>query len=1478
MSCSYVCDGYDPADCTDGEDEDARFCEKWNNDEDTSNFFDGGAGGEDAGGGEAGEAEATTEPATTTTAPTTTPTTTETWTTPEPNCTTFESEDGCPEERCEWEFDNPCAAALASDEEGCPTDEYECEWEVNCDGFDEEEGCPPEECFWEVNCDAHGDEDECPSEECFWEVDCEVHNEDECPREECIWLDEGQTTTFTSTMTTTPTTTTTPTSTTPTTPDWTGPPTPTTTPTTTETSTTPTTTSTPTTTETSTTPSTTVTSTLTTTPTTTTQTTTGTMTPALICLATSDCGEDEYEEMAPTEFLDRSCQPKTHCLYRKIPAVGSKSKKATLIVGAMEVVKPTKYSDRECVPITLCDTEVEYETKEPVLVASGYPRSVDQPLHAIADRECAPLRNCSVDEFQVAAATVATDRVCRSLSAKCAAGSEYESVRPTAISDRACRPISRECVVGEHMTLNYTETSDRVCTICERGSIDHDRDPLTACAFCPGGSFQDEEGRTSCRPSTNVCPIGTWQATAVNRSHERTCQYCDGITKYQDQAGQTQCKNVSTCPAGTRVSALHSVSSDTQCEACDGVGTYQDKEHQSLCMPVAPVCGFGFYELSGPSPDADRVCTPCDEGTFQDEKDQSACKPVKQCFAGTVEFKGPTVVTDRICIACDGVTGYQDQNFTAACKPVASCNPKTQFVQEDATPVSDVQCRALTICDDNKFATGFNNKTNDRMCSTHRDCEWPAEYEFQTPTSSTDRICAETRDCRQGHFEVEAPVFGGDDGVGSDRVCEKCTRCSSYGEWQAQACNTTVDAVCERCSECVAGETFEHRACGASEDRVCTVCSVCAGSVVNTALGAVYVGEFASGECSVDQDTTCTPCDHCKPWEYEKEQCTATSNTVCAPKCGFDTPDGTGGFEWNKREYGDADTCLPVKRCEFRDQFLEAQATPLTDRVCTNFTDCNSYELVEVTQATTPSPATTPGMSLAETERIMSAACGIRIIDSRTDSGFVERPNESCAINELCVWTAADSSADAGESVDAPPPTPTPPGADVCADETKKGPCNKVSGCQWKTKGRTSLCVSVLTTPPTPPPTPPAQAAPGTCTLNPEWLKTTTTPATTTRPAGPTEAPVVRLELVRLQYEIAAKTKVSDRMCKALTQCDDWQFEVTAPTDFADRHCLNLTVCEDGEWAMFKPTKKLDRVCELHTTCGEDEEVVVEGNQNRDFICAPLPVVVNSTGNATNATTLAATDSTANAGETAGTAILILLAIGALFGGVYYVRVIAGDSIANEKHRAAEPTPGAGVVEADLDTPFNGGDFWFNEESGVEVLPLSIYLRQPVLRPSKKVITISDDDSDDEVMGTYDIAGSQAGSEAGGIQLLSQSQYGQAPMSPMMGIQGQLQQHAAIMNNSYQSVLPGMDMTQMYGGGVPQMQMQSPIPAPMYQSPVPLAPVAVAAAAIPMPSLGIDMSALGALPTIDISEMSAVPAAAPVAAAPPVDDEEDTKL
>jgi len=341
---------------------------------------------------------------------------------------------------------------------------------------------------------------------------------------------------------------------------------------------------------------------------------------------------------------------------------------------------------------------------------------------------------------------------------------------------------------------------------------------------------------------------------------------------------------------------------------------------------------------------------------------------------------------------------------------------------------------------------------------------------------------------------------------------------------------------------------------------------------------------------------------------------------------------------------------------------------------------------------------------------------------------------------------------------------------------------------------------------------------------------------------------------------------------------------VTAATDFADRHCLNLTICEDGEWAMFKPTQKLDRVCEFHTTCGEDEEVVVEGNKKRDFICAPLPVVpvVNVTSNKTVA--LAATDNTANAGETAGSTIAILLALGAIFGGVYYVRVVAGDTVANEKHRPAEVITGAGAVADDLDTPFIGGDFWFNEESGMEVLPLSIYLRQPVLRPSKKVISISDDDSDDEVMGRYDVAGSSAGSDAGGggggggITLLSQSQYGQ-PMSPMMGIQGQMQQHAAMMNNSYVSAMPGMDM---YGGAaatpqMPQMppQMSSPMPAPMYQSPMQLAPV-VAATPMAMPSLGIDMSALGPLPTIDISAAAAPAPLAPLP--PPVDDEEDTKL
>lgn len=633
--------------------------------------------------------------------------------------------------------------------------------------------------------------------------------------------------------------------------------------------------------------------------------------------------------------------------------------------GFYESEAPTSTSDRVCLPLTECDGATKFETAAPVLAQSNYPDEAGQPVHAISNRECALLTVCAAgDEFESTPPQHNADRVCSVLRAPCFADTEYEAVTPNATTDRVCDRVAARCRVGEFERLAPTLTSNRMCELCGAGSIDDDRDPLTPCVFCQGGTYQNSEGATACIDSTLVCPVGTEEVQDTTRSSARICRQCNGVTEYQDLAGQTACKSVSECGPGTFVATEQTAAADRSCTPCDGVTEYQDKGMQPFCMPMSGVCGYGFYESARGTPQSDRTCTACEVGvTYQDQLNQSGCFPVTSCAAGSATFRAPTPGSDRICVACDGTLTYQDEDGADECKTVTTCDATSQFVAVSATASSDAQCATLNECTAGEFQDGFE-ASGDRRCTAHQTCTWPDQYEFQAPTLTSNRICAPTTTCRENHFEVIDESVGVEEDEGSgnsnaelfaavakDRVCEKCTRCSSYGEYESVACGATHDTECAACNSCTAGETYQTVACSRSGDTVCTACTACSGSIVSTSFGEIYVGMFAAKVCSTDQDTVCQACSQCQEGEFEAARCSGAADTVCKPKCGY-LPGSGGTLLWNGDLFTSTnDSCRTPTVCG-EEEWEAIAPSPDTDRVCKQWTECDQVPDVIVAEAT----------------------------------------------------------------------------------------------------------------------------------------------------------------------------------------------------------------------------------------------------------------------------------------------------------------------------------------------------------------------------------------------------------------------------------------------------------------------------------------------------------------------------------------------
>lgn len=431
--------------------------------------------------------------------------------------------------------------------------------------------------------------------------------------------------------------------------------------------------------------------------------------------------------------------------------------------------------------------------------------------------------------------------------------------------------------------------ADRQCEVCRAGEVDHDSNPSTPCIPCPDGTLQPQPGQTECLKAEHVCPKGTFEIKAATKASLSVCAMCNGITEYQDKAGQTSCKLVSDCPAGTFVSGSPSADSDRQCTACNGITEYQGESMKTACLAVTPRCGFGHFEVAAPTTTTDRLCAKCTLGlNYQDEDKvgQTSCKNVSSCTIGTAQLREPTLVSDRLCVLCNGRTEYQDTENAMSCKAVSECKPG-EFVQEAATSISDVECRNLTVCNETEFQSTIGS--GDRLCKAHRLCDWPTEYEYRAPTETSDRICGKITECRPGLYELEPPAVSQD----KDRVCQQCRVCVA-GQYMVSNCTATADTICRACSSCEDG-TFEEQACsgpGGSSDTVCTACSDCDGELIRTSNGALgFARQYTQSVCTRATDSVCGTCSECDPWDFESQPCTATADTKCTLRCGYELVD-----------------------------------------------------------------------------------------------------------------------------------------------------------------------------------------------------------------------------------------------------------------------------------------------------------------------------------------------------------------------------------------------------------------------------------------------------------------------------------------------------------------------------------------------------------------------------------------------------------
>ena len=137
-----------------------------------------------------------------------------------------------------------------------------------------------------------------------------------------------------------------------------------------------------------------------------------------------------------------------------------------------------------------------------------------------------------------------------------------------------------------------------------------------------------------------------------------------------------------------------------------------------------------------------------------------------------------------------------------------------------------------------------------------------SEYEYVTPTATSNRVCSALTTCSSSEYESTSPT------ATSDRVCSALTTCSS-SQYQSTAPTATSNRVCSALTTCSSSQ-YQSTSPTATSNRVCSV-------VAPPCLSS----EYESVAPTATNDRVCSAVTTCSSSEYESAAPTATSDRVC---------------------------------------------------------------------------------------------------------------------------------------------------------------------------------------------------------------------------------------------------------------------------------------------------------------------------------------------------------------------------------------------------------------------------------------------------------------------------------------------------------------------------------------------------------------------------------------------------------------------
>eukprot|EP00055_Hartaetosiga_balthica_P012099 m.57643 g.57643 ORF g.57643 m.57643 type:complete len:1929 (-) comp7833_c0_seq1:1783-7569(-) len=931
------------------------------------------------------------------------------------------------------------------------------------------------------------------------------------------------------------------------------------------------------------------------------------------CADLKICASNEWEFSAPTTTSNRVCMPCTTC-----PSTHEKLQECTATqdtqckqclscsFGNYLVERCNNDFDGKCGPCDECDFTTQFEAQSckfslnricQNFTICGSDEYETKAPTTISDRKCSPISMCTYLQYESMAATVTSDRTCKSLSPPCSPGFE-QSNPPTTTSDRVCTVCEKGYIDQDSMPNSPCERCEAGVFVpsmsagecadfkCEKGKIDEDLDPSTPCVLCVNG-YQDERGGTKCKPWTNCNPgehVVIGSRTVLN---DTKCASCEKDISFSIDG--TVCLPVNTCALGTYEAVVPTLSSNRVCKTCP-INTYSSDVGNN-CAPVT-VCSAGEEEVMAPTSSSDRVCQPCVFGeTYQTMANASSpCKQTTICSAGMEQKTPPSLTSDRVCRSCVLGETWTDTVSNDKCLFVSYC-PVGKEQLHPPTLTTDRQC---INC---QTGVTFKDTIGQTACLNVSTCG-EGYITAVRPTTSSDRVCVscpmgffkdnadsngacvpQSPPCEMNEFESQLPT------ISTDRKCSTISHCDNSTYVSVNA-TLTSDVQCSQCRMCTEGHV-RVKECSYYSNTECEGCKLCT------------EGFFEAKQCTLLGHTVCQSCLQCDlTSHYVFEPCTRFHDTLCALRTNCTE------MEYNAIEAGSTEDnkCLPITDCMYHKQYEFAPPTSSSNRICNTISVCDAgTELVS---------------NYTRTSDVMCSPCQPGFSDH---DGNPLTPCIPCMVGtysnpdnyghcETCTPGSVD-----GDTM------PTTPCVTCAIGESYQDAFGKVSCKPTRTCGEGYEETTLATL-----------SSDRVCTVCKAGFFKDTTGQTLCEmqsicpigeglillgtiaddnvcrscPGGKFKSEKglypcsTATECDLGQQEIASWTASSDRICEAcpsgtfkasrgsVEQCKPWklcivgqEYQFAEPTLSSDRACLPLTTCREDEFEDLEPTPTSDRVC-----------------------------------------------------------------------------------------------------------------------------------------------------------------------------------------------------------------------------------------------------------------------------------------------------------